>query len=168
MTVIGIDPGLTGYCAMIHGQDIEFFATPVIDYGKRTIYNLPGMAHLVRSWTANNLAVFVVLEKQQAFPKQGSVSNFTTGFGYGIWRAMLTFAGISVTEVRPQAWKKALGLAGVPKADRKARSIEKAQQLYPMVDLRPLEQKPGARKPSHGKAEALLLAHFGLTTANRS
>ncbi len=158
MTFIGIDPGLHGAIAIESAPGkVEIYPMPLIgnELDVRGIGEI--FADLAR--TGHTSDCFAMLEKQQCYPKQGGVSNFSTGYGYGVLVALLTAHCIPFEEVRPQAWKKAFGLSmrGEEKSAKKAASIQKAQQLYPGVNL----VMPGCRKPHDGVAEALLLLEYG-------
>jgi hypothetical protein len=72
----------------------------------------------------------------------------TCGLGMGVWLGALAALHMPHTRVRPQVWKKALGL-GRDKEQARLR----ATQLFPAADLR--------HKKDHGRAEALLLAWHG-------
>jgi len=89
-----------------------------------------------------------ILEESQAMPGQGTRSMFTVGVGFGLWLGVLAALQMPYTRIRPQVWKKALGLG----KDKEAARL-RAMQLYPGADLR--------RKQDHGRAEALLLAWYG-------
>ena len=82
-------------------------------------------------------------------PGQGTRSMFTIGYGYGLWIGVLATLQIPYTNVRPGIWKRALTLG----KDKEASRL-RAMQLYPGADLR--------LKKHHGRAEALLLAAYGL------
>ena len=82
-------------------------------------------------------------------PGQGPRSMFTTGYGYGLWIGLLTTLQLPYTPIRPGIWKRTLALG----KDKEASRV-RAMQLYPGADLR--------RKRDHGRAEALLLAPYGL------
>jgi len=61
---------------------------------------------------------FVAIEKQQAFPGQGSTSTFRTGEGFGIWQGLLAGLQLEFVVVPPRTWQKMLipGKAGETKA----------------------------------------------------
>jgi crossover junction endodeoxyribonuclease RuvC len=82
-------------------------------------------------------------------PGQGTRSMFTTGYGYGLWIGLLTTLRFPYTPIRPGIWKRSLALG----KDKEASRL-RAMQLYPGAALR--------RKRDHGRAEALLLASYGL------
>ena len=72
-----------------------------------------------------------ILEESQAMPGQGTRSMFTVGVGFGLWLGVLAALQMPYTRIRPQVWKKALGLG----KDKEAARL-RAMQLYPGADLR--------------------------------
>lgn len=146
MEIIGIDVGKKGAIALItHAKNVEIFDTPLIDDD----YYIPEMADIVSGYDKDHIHVF--LEKNNAMPKQGVVSMFTFGKGYGIWLGILGALKIPYTLVTPQAWKKAM-MAGMRNKDD---SRLRACQLFPLESLQ------FARKKDVGRADALLIAEFG-------
>lgn len=152
---IGIDPGLGGSAAVLDcaGVLIALYDTPTlilkVRRGTKREYDVPGMVQILRPYAEHS--VHAIIEESQAMPKQGVVSTFTTGVGFGIWLGVLATLRIAYTRVRPATWKKTMSLQGKDKEASRLR----AQQLFPRADLR--------RKKDHGKAEALLLARYGLS-----
>ena len=150
---IGIDPGLSGAVAVLgtDGVLLALHDVPVLTLstrsGSRTEYELPGMAALLRTYTAPG--AHVLIEASQAMPGQGVASTWTTGYGYGAWVGLLAALQIAYTIIRPASWKRALGLG----KDKEAARL-RAMQLYPKADLR--------HKRDHGRAEALLLVWYGV------
>jgi hypothetical protein len=184
VVVVGIDPGLHGYAAEIDGAGtVRLTRVPVIDVGGKVTYDLPGLASLAREWSGR--VGLALIEQQGPMPGNGAVGNFSSGYGWGLWRMALVAAGVPVEVVHSLKWKTAIGIAiprskpspkskvRLTKAERKAeaqakrarldarrkdgdrRAIEKAQALFPNIDLR--ATRTGA-KLSADKACALLLA----------
>ena len=108
------------------------------------------MASLLLPYREGSL---VVLEDVHSFPQMGVVSAFELGRGKGIWMGILGALGIPYELVSPQQWKKDI-LSGRAKEKEAARI--KAQELYPNL-IHMLQ-----RKMDHNRADALLLAHWGL------
>jgi len=152
MTVVGIDPGLHGGIASL-GRNVECKAMPVLPTGKGAKRTLD-LSRLAQFLGRGN---HVVIEYQQVYPAQGGVSNFSTGYGYGALQALCVGLGVPYTIVRPQVWKRALGIV---RGD-KEQSIIVAKRLFPGVSLLPT---PRCRKESDGMAEALLIAEWGRRT----
>ena len=107
---------------------------------------MPGLVALLASFSSPQS--HVIIEEAQAMPGQGTRSMFTIALGMGVWLGILGALGLAHTRVRPGVWKRTLGLA----SDKEQARL-RAMQLYPSADLR--------RKKDHGRAEALLLAHYG-------
>ena len=158
MTIIGIDPGLSGAIAILDGNVVELFDVPStkITKGKtsKTDYLPYEMAATLRRYWLPNGNVHVFIEKVHAMPGQGSVSMFRFGEGYGLWLGIIAACGYPVTKVTPQAWKKLI-MAGMGDKDA-ART--RAQELFP--------EKMGelSRKKDIGRADALLIAEYGRRT----
>ncbi len=86
-------------------------------------------------------------------PGQGVSSTFRFGEGYGVLQGiMATHSNIRVILPRPSVWKMSMGVT----AD-KGSSLRLARQLFPAF-----ETKYFSRIKDDGRAEALLLALFGL------
>jgi len=146
---VGIDPGKTGAIAFVcyHGQDSLTLVhdVPLVNGD----YNFYEMWKLLGNLIQQHAATYLTLEKQQAMPKQGVSSTFSTGRGYGAWEALCWITTPDFEIVSPRKWKKKLGLTS-----DKEQSRELAIKLYPsMKDML-------ARKRDHNRAEALLLAHY--------
>lgn len=148
--IIGLDPGsksaafaiLTRAGAFIHADDAGDLTTPD---------NVRLFADHLDGYIAGCGAAFVVLEQVHAMPKQGVTSSFHFGQGYGALQGIVGAFGLPVTLVRPQVWKKALGLDSSAE-----RSLELARELYPDA------ANHLKRKRDHNRAEAICLAHYGL------
>ena len=160
--IVGIDPGKDGFIAAIDEKHrvIATWPTPMFQVGKtKREYDLPGMINILSGLKPD----YVVLEYQQVFPGQGGVGNFSTGYGYGLWRMALVALKLQHEIVRPAAWKKALGVTGAKGSNPKALSIMAASRYFPHEDLRATAR---SKKPHDGKADALLLALYGLRKLN--
>jgi hypothetical protein len=150
---IGIDPGLSGAVAVVDhaGVFVVVHDTPVLTLrvarGTRRDYDVPGMCALLGPYVGAGL--HVIIEESQAMPGQGVRSMFTCGYGYGLWLGILAALQVPYTPVRPAVWKKAFSLG----KDKEAARL-RAMQLFPAADLR--------LRKHHGRAEALLLAHWAL------
>lgn len=163
----GIDPGLKGGIACIDNIDrkvILAVSTPTkLDEasGKLT-YDIPAMVSALSIKDIYDLMYnsSLMIERQQAMPKQGVVSMFTTGFGYGIWTAIITMLPIPEDRtyvVRSMDWQMLLK-GETAKDETKAKSIARIGRLFPDVDL----VGPGSRKraASDGIADAINIADY--------
>lgn len=78
---------------------------------------------------------------------------FRFGVSYGAIKMALAACGVPYTVITPAKWKP---YVGVPTGADKEASRQRALQLFPdqCANL--------ARKKDHGRADAMLLAHFGI------
>ena len=148
MLAAGIDPGLKGAVAILD-RDCVHLAEPLpvlhseIDVGALAALLLDPRPELV------------VVERQQAMPKQGVASTFRIGRNYGLILGALQTLGLPVLEVRPQQWQAAV-LHG--QARGKEAAIAYVMKRFPCVDLRPGR----CRRPHDGIADAVCIAAYGL------
>jgi hypothetical protein len=151
--VMGVDPGFTGALALaeIETKRCLAFDMPVMKNSRgQTVIDLAALTLLVESY-AGQTAVAIV-EEVGARPGDGRSSLFKFGYGAGILAGVLAAYSVPAFPVRPEVWKCLMGVS----AD-KASSIRKASSLYPLDAYKFL-----SRKKDHGRAEAILLAHFGV------
>jgi crossover junction endodeoxyribonuclease RuvC len=155
--IVGIDPGLDGaVCIYRSDKSILIEDTPTMQVKKaggklKSEYLTTAMADLLVSLPPPETHVFI--ESVHSMPKQGVASTFTFGKGYGIWIGIVAAYGFPVTFVTPQAWKKFL-MQGIH--DKDAARL-RAMQLYP--SMMPVLK----RKKDIGRADALLIMHYGAT-----
>lgn len=151
--LIGIDPGaVSGAYAILtrRGRFICVDDIPVMN----KMLDAKLFASQLDQFCAATTSAHVILEQVHAFSGQGVSSSFRFGVGYGIIQGICGAFDLSVSFVRPQVWKKSL------KLDREAEtSLCMARDLYP--DAVPYLK----RKRDHNRAEAILLAHWGLNYA---
>lgn len=157
--IIGIDPGCTGALAILNddGELVDTLLMPTIKVGTKNRVNGAAVAawlqghridHALEPWNA-------FLEQVGAMPGQGVSSMFTFGHAAGLVEGVVTGAGIPLTLVTPQAWKKKAGLIGQDKDAARSRAI----QLYPGCRLLDLKGKGQAL------ADAILIARHGIWLA---
>jgi crossover junction endodeoxyribonuclease RuvC len=154
---VGIDPGITGAVAAINARTLEVLElvdTPVLTVEGKRLYDIGGMADIVRHVALMGDAVFI-LEQAQSMPGQGVSSTFSTGRGFGIWEGILGALSVPHKTVRPVTWTKKI-LAGLS-GEGKQKSILFATRMFPGAELTP----KGCRKPKDGRADALCLAYYG-------
>lgn len=147
-TIIAIDPGKSGGICVKIGSGITLYDTPVIK-GDKTHYDTKRMSDILGQF--DDLNPTVVIERQQAMPKQGVSSTFQTGMGYGLWLGIIAGLQLPHEVIAPATWKKAM-LADMPPGKESSRL--KALQLFPYLadDLK--------LKKHEARAEALLLAVY--------
>lgn len=152
MNILGIDPGLSGACALVSPKGVQHvidMPTIEVAVNKKTrrvldIYNLA-------RWLDVQAVDLAVLEDVGVRPGEGAVGAFKFGRCMGVAEGIVAANLISVRYVPPSVWKRALGLEG---QDKDA-SRRMASQIFPASShLWPL-------KKHDGRAEATLLAYYG-------
>lgn len=165
MIIFGIDPGLTGGLAVIDSLSRQCSVhdlptTPLEGNGliRRRIQGRE-LGLLIRKMHPAGEAAIVFLEqvgamggKNNAIQIQASLAGTFLGI-----RCVLDVLQLTTRLVSPQKWKRTYGLTrieGEKDSAYKARHVTLARELYPDAHL-PLAK-------DHNKAEALLLAHYGM------
>ena len=148
--IVSIDPGATGALVALteEGECFAHLLMPTAKQGKSTRVN--GAA--VAAFLAEHRPRHVFLESVHAMPKQGVSSVFTFGHAAGLVEGVVTGAGVPLTLLTPQAWKKHAGLIGSDKDAARSRAI----QLFPGLRILDLKGKGQA------VADALLIGRCGL------
>lgn len=174
--IIGIDPGISGCLAVLRYSDkkiLKIFSGFAIDLGRKKkckkgkdkgktkiyVNNYPDvdrMASILNKIKERSVDILVVLERQQpmvkAGIKQGAVSIFKTGLGYGMWLGVIKGMNLKCMVVTPKTWQTVL-LKDVPGIDTKGRSRYIAGKKFDNQDFH--------RKADHNKSDACLLAYYG-------
>lgn len=145
-TIVGIDPGATGAIAQI---------SPMVG-----VWRMPrsdrALVDLLQMFDPATTRVY--LERAQAMPQKAAregrgfetgTSMFSYGVAYGVIRGVLAARRLWYREVPSATWKADMGLWRQPKAE----SIAKAKALFP--------EAVDQIGKSDGRAEALLIAHWG-------
>jgi hypothetical protein len=149
MNVIAFDPGLNGSHAVLSRDGLVVADDlPTIGEGTQRRVNAANLADLIREHGPYSLAV---VEAVHAMPKNGAASMFRFGQSYGTILGVLGAIAIPVRLVTPTQWKKAMGLDSSAETSR-ARAIETWPHHAALF----------ARKKDHNRAEAALLALWGL------
>jgi crossover junction endodeoxyribonuclease RuvC len=147
--IVGIDPGISGAFALLVGGQIE----QIIDMPTIMVR---GRARVTAAGVVDNLVGLnphrVVIEEVGVMPRQGIASGFSFGYGAGILEGVCAALGHPVTMVRPNVWKRE---ANVPADKGAARMM--ATRLWPD------HANLFARVKDDGRAEAALLARWGMT-----
>jgi len=149
---IGIDPGITGAVAVVNDNgDYAVYDLPIMANGKGTskikkMINPNGLSEILLMHH-NDGPIF--LERTASMPGQGVASMFSMGDTFGSIRAVCSVMGFAVEIITPQTWKKKYQL----KSDKEIVRA-KAIQLFPNAPL--------SRVKDHNRAEALLIAKYGL------
>jgi crossover junction endodeoxyribonuclease RuvC len=151
MRMLGIDPGLEGAIAW-RGDDGDgvFGVSDIPTMGEGTKRRVNGAA--LADWLRPYAFTGAYFELVGAMPKQGVSSTFRFGEAAGTIAGVLQAMGIPIVRVTPQVWKKHYNLQGQAKEQSRAFAI----QLFPEC------ASALARKKDHQRAEALLLAAYGI------
>ena len=161
MFTLGIDPGTKGaiaLCSDVHTiqvWDVPYF---LVGKTKRRINEL-AFLDLMAGLTATYDPSLAVIEDVSGWGAQAG--QFVFGYTTGSLTTAVIAAGVPIIKVRPETWKRALGLP-VGKSEAKEVALQYASQLMPSQrHLWPL-------KKHHDRAEAALLALYGHRHLDRS
>jgi len=154
MIVMGIDPGKTGaVCLLGEVARPVFWDAPLLKTGKREVYDLERIRDWLRARTLTGNSAHAFLEEPNPQPKFSASANYRLGQSSGIWEMALVSFEIPYTKVQPQRWKRVM-MEGMEKG--KQASIVRALMLYSGCG----EQL--RRVKDHGRADALLIAEYGI------
>jgi crossover junction endodeoxyribonuclease RuvC len=143
MTIIGIDPGLSGGIAVIeNGRIVETHRIPVVKFGGKKVMDSRGLREIL---IERDYASRVVIEKVHAMPGQGVTSMFTFGFGAGVIEGVLAGITMPFEYVTPQKWQSILN--GIDSTLKKKRSTVYCNGRFPTIG-----------KLTDGEADAVCMA----------
>jgi crossover junction endodeoxyribonuclease RuvC len=152
----GLDPGVTGAMAILDGSSVvllEDLPVHMISAGRKQVRPELDLHQLHAILAEHAPFDHAYVERVTARPGNGSVSMFRFGQSYGGIIGVLTTMGIAMTLVQPKDWQRWAGCGPAPDAAR-----QRAAQLFPS------EVEQLSRKKDCHRADALLLAHYGLCT----
>ena len=149
MRVCGIDPGTNGAIAVLDSKNPDSVA--LLDLNKNSIYE-------TTEWLHNEKVDTIWLENVHSLYGMSAKSNFGFGRNFGIAFAIakLAVSDGPVQQVTPKVWQKYIGVTAKGKAIKK-QVAEIANILYPVANL---YGKRGGLLD--GRADALMIAHYGL------
>ena len=152
-TIIAIDPGKKGALASMNprGEIVEIIDMPII--AKEVDY-----AEVEKFIKSKLGSILIVIEKQQAYPGQGSVSIFNFAKHYGYLLGLIVASRLPIEIIHPKTWQKEFSLIftkkhNLTKKQKKEKSILKARELFPDIANQLLISKDG-------RADACLLAEY--------
>lgn len=152
MIFIGIDPGKQGAIGIIFaGNRYKVIDMPLCS---DTSIDAVAFQDSVKPCFKDT---FCIIEKAQPMPKQGVVSVFNYGKGYGKIISVLECLKISFQEIRSSKWKKEFELSS-----DKSKSVAMAKKLFPDLSF----TTPRGRLLD-GRAEAMLLAEYARRIYNK-
>ena len=140
MRLVAIDPGVTGALAFLDAGYVEKVEDmPVLDGECSGLM----LAEMINEWYPN----YVVIERQQPMPKNGSIAGFKQGVNYGICLGAAESMRHPLVKLRPPEWKQLNGLTGKDKEASRGLAL----QLWPSMSDRLTRVK------DHNRAEAMLI-----------
>lgn len=147
--ILGVDPGLSGAMALydVDGT-LEIVDMPTLQLKKRVVDEY-ALARIIDNWSSRIREVW--LEQVGTRPGEGAVGAFTFGRGYGLIRGVCAANFLSIIDVTPATWKRALR---VPAEKDGARAA--ASRAFPR------HAEMWARVKDDGRAEAALIARYGM------
>lgn len=152
--ILGVDPGLSGalalYDPLTGALDIHDMPTHTVKVSKSLkrrldLYQLGMLMDSYRSHIRHAL-----IEEVGAMPGQGVSSMFAFGFAAGAVQSVVAANLIPMTLIRPQVWKRSMGLTQSKDDSRRKASMIAPQHCHLW-----------ARAKDDGRAEAFLLAWYG-------
>lgn len=150
----GVDPGITGALALIHPDgtpELHDMPTRAVPGKLRREIDAKRLSELLVEMTKTSGHVRCMIERIHARPDFALQTQGRMMETSGAIKAACDIAGWEISFVDPRAWKSFYGLHA-----EKAQSLEVARKLYP-------DAEPVLRLAKHhNRAEALLIAHFGL------
>jgi len=159
--IVGIDNGLTGAVVAINARcDVcAYFDTPTISVGKRTRYDVAAMVRTLDVLIVTRFDVRCVLIEKGQPMRNGVIATWLSGYCEGAWVAIVVSLGLAHEIVSARTWQKGQ-LASVSGDSTKDRAVLAAQRAFPNLPLMPARPR---RKPYDGRADAALLARYGVT-----
>jgi crossover junction endodeoxyribonuclease RuvC len=154
--VAGIDPGLSGAIALVDAQrvlSVQDMPTYVIAVGRKQRQELD-QGSLSELLTGGAIA-HVMIERVAARPGQGVTSMFRFGYCAGAVAGMVSALRLPYSFVLPIVWQRAAGCGASGDAAR-----QRAAQLYPAISCELTRKRDG------GRADAILIARYGLKFLN--
>jgi hypothetical protein len=159
MTIIGIDPGQTGYICFykIEGVEVLFAPMPLKNDGTKEI-NFDVFMELLTPYRSRR-ACHVYLERAMPLA-MGAKHAFNYGRGFAALELALHISGLPTTYVEPQKWSKVMHEGISKDLKPKAKSQIAVERLFPHL----LGAMPKSAKGNYldGAIDALLIAGWGL------
>ncbi len=159
VNLMSCDPGLSGaICFMNGGQIVELIDTPTRPDGSNREIDILAVCRRIDKHKPTH----AIIENVQPMPSipgpsgvrrgMGAASSFRFGFATGQIRAVAACYGLEVRLVHPQSWKRWAGLKGSDKTQSRMKALELMPSAVPWL----------GRAKDHNRAEALILALYGL------
>lgn len=155
MKIIGVDPGAFGAIAIIDTdtRDLTIIDMPTVKIkrGPRIVNQVSAhaLAEALRPHLTSDCCAYI--EKVHAMPGQGVSSMFAFGRAAGVLEGALAAFDVPFSLIPAATWTKTMRIFGGKDGSR-----ARAQELFPE------KAHLFARKKDDGRAEATLIACFGI------
>ena len=153
MSIIGIDPGLSGGIAILDDLKIfDIYDMPIMPEGKKNKNQLNSaqLVNIIKKNLIPNGDTFLIVEQVSAMPGQGVTSMFNFGQTFGSIKGICAALNLPIFFVRPAKWKKHFDLINSSKDASRTKVIE----MYPSISPRL------SKKKDVNKADAILIARY--------
>lgn len=158
ITVLGIDPGLSGAFVIFDGKEFASFAMPIRADGKDKRIHFGDLMHLLLELMEEYDVDHAFLERAVSFG-MGTKAAFNYGRGFEAITIAIGNTKLPFTLVEPKNWTKEMHAGISADLKPKVKSAVAVERLYPkLVDQLP--RKKG--KLLDGPVDALLIAGYGL------
>ena len=159
MRILGVDPGVSGALVLIETSLDDMLL--IEDMPTHASHRTNKRQEVSASWLADILRRLepdeAWVERVHALPGQGVSSSFSFGQSFGIIRGVLGGLQVPTHLVTPNEWKRRLRL-----------TADKSASRAMAVNLFPANAAAFARVKDDGRAEAALIAWFGLHDLRRN
>lgn len=170
INIIGVDPGITGAIALLNDkykllelEDIPTLVERVVNGKAKRCINYKKLQLILIAWLAEHGELVAYVEDVHSMPAQSVQSMFNMGHTFGAIKAVLSCENITINYVSPLRWKKHLNLelgSHLKSNEKKEISRQCAIKTYPN------HANLFSRKADHNRAEAVLIAKYGVAQLN--
>lgn len=165
MKILGIDPGLKGaMCYLEEGKNPLVQVMPTLKIRKKNCIDVEKIAHYINSLDKNTK---VVIERQVVIQGQGLSSSSRTMFMFGQLLGICAGVGLEYQDITAYKWQgiifPSVDLSKVVSYNYKETKLKSIAYVAQNYDLSYCFNTPRQKKPQDGLADAICIAHAGLT-----
>jgi|TARA_Y100000296_G_C5140266_1_gene240583 crossover junction endodeoxyribonuclease RuvC len=162
--ICGIDPGISGGIAFLNTEGLAMWSDDLPTYseiaGGKSWLDGTAIGAMIQNMNPD----VAVVERVSSRPGQGLSSTFRFGMAFGVCVGCLTALQVPIHFITPGKWKVQIGLPAPPAyltksqaaSFRKTVALDLARELYPSASA------DWEWVKDHNRAEAALLAHWGM------
>jgi crossover junction endodeoxyribonuclease RuvC len=149
--IVGIDPGISGAAAVIDNNGVmaDVIDLPTRETADRSEINPVALCDWLRRQVKPRR---IIIEDVHSMPQDGHVGSFRFGVTVGMIRAVSMWVTPQVELVSPTVWKGYFDLLGQDKEAARMLAIRLFPSMFDKL----------TRKMDHGRAEAMLIAHWAV------